>query len=67
MIGQAYIKLESLAYVMDSDIEAKIFDTGAQKGTKGTIHLQYVPTTATGSEDIPVEDLPEDDPYEMGK
>jgi len=67
LIGHAYIKLEALAYVMDSEIVAKIYDTSSQKGTKGEIHLQYVPTTATGSLDLDPNDLPEDDPKEMSK
>jgi hypothetical protein len=62
MIGQAYIKMESLAYVMDSEVDAQIFDTGTQKKVNGKLMIQYVPTTSTGSYEIPDEELPEDLP-----
>ena len=61
LIGTAYIKLESLAYVMDSEVQANIFDTGTQKNkAAGQLKIQYVPTTREGVLEIPDEDLPDE-------
>lgn len=60
LIGQSFIALKNLVYLVENEMEAKILSSEGSSGVRGQLSVKYFPTDASGQAEIDEEDLPED-------
>jgi len=64
LIGQSFMALKNLGYLVENEIEAKILSSEGSSGIRGQLALKYFPTDDTG-EGEPDEDLLPDEPEDL--
>ena len=64
LIGQSFMALKNLGYLVENEIEAKILSSEGNSGVRGQLAVKYFPTDDTG-EGEPDEDLLPDEPEDL--
>lgn len=64
LIGQSFLSLKSLGYLVESEADAKILSSEGASGIRGHLAVKYFPTDETG-EGEPDEDLLPEEPEDL--
>lgn len=64
LIGQSFMTLKNLGYLVENEIEAKILSSEGSSGVRGHLSVKYFPTDETG-EGEPEEDLLPEEPEDL--
>jgi hypothetical protein len=67
LIGQSYMSLKSLGYLIDNQMESKILSSEGSSGVRGVLSVKYVPTGPSGDGEPDEDDLPEEPEDLVGK
>jgi hypothetical protein len=65
LIGNSYLSLKSLSYMLEFDLEVKIFTPEGSKGMRGLLNCRYAPCDAEGDSHNVPEELLVDEPEEL--
>jgi hypothetical protein len=66
LIGQSFLSLKNLAYLVENEVEAKILSSEGFSGVRGVLSVKYFPTDDAG-EGEPDEDLLPEEPEDLSK
>jgi kinesin family member 13 len=64
LIGQSFLSLKNLSYLVENEVEAKILSSEGASGVRGVLSVKYFPTGDSG-EGEPDEDLLPDEPQDL--
>lgn len=64
LIGQSFMALKNLGYLVDNELDAKILSSEGSSGVRGNLKVRYCPTDDTG-EGEPDEDLLPEEPEDL--
>lgn len=64
LIGQSYLQLKNLAYVLDNSADIAVLSTDGTDGNRGKLTVSYIPCDETG-EDEPDDSLLVEEPEEL--
>ena len=65
LIGNSYLSLKSLSYMLEHELSAKIFSPEGSKGVRGYLNVRYAPCDENGNTDPENEELQIDEPEEL--
>ena len=60
LIGQSFMSLKNLGYLIENEIESKILSSEGSSGVRGVLSVKYFPSDDTGRQEPDEEDLPEE-------
>jgi hypothetical protein len=64
LIGQSFMALKNLGYMVENEIDAKILSSEGSSGVRGALAVKYFPTDDTG-ENEPEDDMLVEEPEEL--
>lgn len=64
LIGQSFLSLKNLSYLVENEVEAKILSSEGASGVRGTLNIKYFPTDFEGTGEPDEESLP-DEPEDL--
>lgn len=64
LIGQSFMSLKNLAYLIENEMESKILSSEGNSGVRGILSVKYFPTDETGEADPDEDSLP-DEPEDL--
>jgi len=67
LIGQCFLRLQNLLYLVENEQELKILSTEGKSGVRGLLMAKYFPMDSTGEGDPPEDDLPDEPDDMLGK
>jgi len=65
LIGNSYLSLKSLSYMLEHELSAKIFNAEGSKGVRGFLNVRYAPCDKNGSTEDLDDELCIDEPEEL--
>jgi hypothetical protein len=65
LIGTSYLSLKSLGFMLNNELEAKIFSSDGSKGTRGILSCSFTPCDKDGDPDNLDDELLVDEPKEL--
>lgn len=65
LIGNSYLSLKSLSYMLEHELSAKIFSPEGSKGVRGFLNIRYCPCDANGNTEDLGDEFYIDEPEEL--